>query len=410
MINIMNNKLGSDFSKLWAGNVVSALGDGAILSAGPLLVASITQNPALVAGAVFAQQLPWLLFSLLSGVYVDRLDRRQVMIAANLLRAVAIGGLALTIAAGAASIPIIYSSLFILGVGNTFADNAAVALLPSIIETSSLSKANSLLQSANLVGKQLAGPPLGAYLFVAAAAVPFGLDALTFVVAALFIGWIRKSNRSDQQVAAQPRRSVQNEIKEGIQWLWRSPFLRTLAFSIAILNITFTAAFSLFVLFVDQRLGLDAVGYGLMLTSSAMGGLIGSFIAHPLESKFSAATLLRAGLVTEALIDVSFAVVRSPGAAGVLYALFGLHAVIWGVITVSLRQKLVPSHLLGRVNSVYNVFRMGGVAIGALLGGIVAQAYGITAPFWMAAVTVGLLTLVTWRAFGQYPEISEQKN
>lgn len=393
--------LRSNFSKLWTSYAISSLGDGAILSAGPLLVASKTQDPILVAGAVFAQQVPWLLFSVLSGVFVDRLDRQRLLVIANILRAAAVGGLAVAVAGGFDSLPFIYIALFLLGSGDTIADNTAVALLPSIVPSDSLAKANSRLQGINLIGRQLAGPPLGAYLFVIAAAIPFGLDAVTFVVAALIIGSMRKSSaRINQLTAPKIKQSITREIKEGLLWLWQSPFLRTLAISIAVLNVTFAGAFATFVLFVGQQLGLDAVGYGIILTASALGGILGSVIANPLQAKFSTTTLLRAGILIEAIINLSFANVHSPWLGGLLYAAFGLHAVIWSVITVSLRQQMVPPDLLGRVNSVYNLFRMGGVAVGAFLGGLVAHAYGITAPFWMAGITVTLLAAVTWRSFG----------
>ena len=394
------SRLRSNFSKLWTSYAISSLGDGAILSAGPLLIASKTQDPALVAGAVFAQQLPWLLFSLLSGVFVDRFDRQRLLVIANIIRATAIGGLAVAVAGEFASLPFIYIALFLLGLGDTIGDNVAVALLPNIVETSSLAKANSRLQGVNLIGRQLAGPPLGAYLFVIAAAIPFGLDAVTFVVAALLISSIRKSSaRTDQLAAPQPKQSIAQEAKEGLLWLWQSPFLRTLAISIAVLNITFSAAFATFVLFVDQQLGLDAVGYGIILTVSALGGLLGLVIASPLQAKFSVTTLLRTGILIEAVINLSFANVHSPWLGGLLYATFGVHAAIWSVITISLRQQIVPPSLIGRVNSVYNVFRIGGLAVGAFLGGLAAHAYGITAPFWMAGITVTLLAALTWRSF-----------
>ena len=392
------NKLGSNFTRLWASSGISSLGDGAMLAAGPLLVSSRTQQPALVAGAVFAQQLPWLLFSLLSGVFVDRFDRKKILVFANIVRAIAVGGLALAIVVNQASIPIIYALLFLLGTADTLAENAAVAFLPEIVTEAQLSSANSHLQGAVLIGRQLIGPSLGAYLFVVAAGIPFGLDAATFVVAALLIGLIRKSSKP---ITSYDRKTIHNEIREGVQWLWRSEFLRTLAISIAVLSITFTAAFATFVLFANQRLGLGPVGYGLMLSLSALGGLFGAVLATPLQSKFSVSTLLRAGLITEALINLAFANVQSPWAAGFIYAIFGMHAVIWGIVTVSLRQKMIPSNLLGRVNSVYNLFRMGGVAIGALAGGLIAQAYGITAPFWVAGISVALLTILTWRSFGK---------
>ncbi|HEX8135772.1 MAG TPA: MFS transporter, partial [Actinomycetes bacterium] len=176
--------LGADFAKLWTANAVSNLGDGVTGVAAPLLMASLTGDPALVAGAVLAQQLPWLLLSLPSGAYVDRLDRRRLLVAVDLLRGAALAGLAVTVWGGAVSVPVVYAALFLLGVGGTLADNGSFALLPAIVPADRLARANARLMAGYLAAKQLAGGPLGAWLFVVAAALPFGFDAASFVAGA----------------------------------------------------------------------------------------------------------------------------------------------------------------------------------------------------------------------------------
>lgn len=393
-----DNRLGVNFSRLWVSSAVSTVGDGALLAAGPLLVASLTSDPVLVAGAVVAQQLPWLLFSLLSGVYTDRIDRRRIILLAHVLRAVAVGGLAVAIGLDMAYLPIIYAALFALGSGDTLADNGAVALLPSVVSKDKLERANARLQGADILGRQLIGPPLGAYLFVIAVILPFGLDAATFVIAALLIARVRVSG------SAAPKRadvSIVAEAREGAAWLWRMPQLKAVALSIGVMNVTFMAAFASFVLYVKEQLGLDAVGYGVLLSVSAIGGIIGMQLAPLLARRFNAATLLRTGLIIEALIHFAFAMNHSAWLAGIIYAAFGIHSVLWGVITTSLRQRHTPGHLLGRVNSFYNLFKMGGLAVGALLGGVVAQVYGITAPFWMGGIVMAIWTTVIWRRMAE---------
>jgi MFS family permease len=180
--------MGGDFRRLWTANAISSLGDGAMLAAGPLFVASRTSDPLLVAAAMFAQQLPWLLFSLIAGAYVDRLDRRRLIVVVNLLRAFAVGGLALGAALDAAGLPVIYAALFLLGTGDSVARNAETALLPSLVGKDDLAAANARIFGATTLGAQLAGPPLGAYLFAIAAALPFGVDAASFVAAAALVG------------------------------------------------------------------------------------------------------------------------------------------------------------------------------------------------------------------------------
>ena len=173
-------RLGVDFTRLWAANAISNLGDGVTGVAGPLLVASMTTSPALVAGAAFAQQLPWLLFALPAGAYVDRLDRRRLLVAVNLARGAILAALAVAVWADLASIPVLYTAFFLFGTGETVADRASVALVPSIVPPERLASANARLLGTYLVGNQLLAPPIGAWLFVMAAALPFAFDATSF--------------------------------------------------------------------------------------------------------------------------------------------------------------------------------------------------------------------------------------
>ncbi|MFD0887471.1 MFS transporter, partial [Streptosporangium algeriense] len=189
-------RLGADFSRLWTASAVSNVGDGVTLTAGPLLVASLSDDPALVAGAVLAQQLPWVLFSLVSGAYADRLDRRRLIVAVNLVRALALGALCAVIAAGALTVPFVYAVFFLLGTAETVADTASAALLPAVVAPESLARANTRLMATFTVGNQFVAKPLGGWLFTVSAALPFGFDALTFVVAAALVSAMRPLPRA----------------------------------------------------------------------------------------------------------------------------------------------------------------------------------------------------------------------
>jgi predicted MFS family arabinose efflux permease len=393
-------KLGVNFSKLWTANAISTVGDGAIIAAGPLLVASKTHNPVFVSGAVFVQQLPYLLFSLVIGVYVDRLDRRKVLIIANLFRAFAVGLIAIAIRAGSATIPVIYISLFLLGTGDTFAENSAVAFLPKLIPKSLLSLANSRLQAATTVGRQLAGPPLGAYLFVIAEAAPFGFDAITFVIAACLIRrMIVVPLLNDTETLKTAERSVREEIREGVSWLWRARLLRTVAISNGINNIAFFATIGPLVLFASERLGLGPIGYGWLLSIAAIGGVAGTFSVKPLQQRYSSASLLHSFLIVEGFVDLCFVFIRSPLLAYIFIFILWFEATAWTVVVTSLRQQEVPGQLLGRVNSTFSLFRNGGFAIGALTGGLIAHAFGITTPFLFGSILNLIIVFVTWRLY-----------
>lgn len=394
----MTGLRGIGFGRLWAANAVSNVGDGVTLAAGPLLVASLTDDPALISLAVFAQQLPWLLFSLISGAYVDRLDRRRLVTVVNGLRGVVLGGLALAIATGQVTIPLIYGAFFLLGTAETLADNAVLTLVPALVPAAGLPAANARLMGSQIVGNQLLGPPAGAWLFVIAAAAPFGLGAVSCVLAGALVATLPRTAGAPPQA---DRGRLRTEIAEGVRWLWRHRVLRMLALSLCLMNITFDGVQAVLVLWSRQRLGFGPLGYGLLLSCSAVGGLLGSVLAARLERRFGAATLLRVGLVIETATHLVLALTRTAWVGCLVIGIVGVHAVIWGTVTTALRQRVVPDQLRGRVNSVYYFFSAGGFAVGALQGGFVAKAFGITAPFWFAFAVMAAFTACAWRLFSR---------
>ncbi|RKR89235.1 transmembrane secretion effector [Micromonospora pisi] len=390
---LVSARLGADFTKLWTASAVSNIGDGVTMAAGPLLVASITADPALVAGAVFVQQLPWLIFALISGAYVDRLDRRRLVVLVNALRAVALTPLTLAVATDTVTVALIYTVFFLLGTGETLADTASGAFLPAIVAPERLATANARLMATFTVANQFVAKPLGAWLFVIAAAAPFGVNALTFAVAAALVATIRPVPAPPSA----PRTSLGAEIGEGLRWLWRHRLLRTLAVSMGLGNVAFCAAFAVFVLYARQRLGLSDIGYGFLLTTFAVGGLLGTLLAPRLQATFGASALLRTGLIVEVVTHATLAITRTPLVAAGILIVFGIHTMVWGVIVVTLRQRVVPRHLLGRVGSVYALLDLGGAALGSLLGGVLARTWGLTTPFWLAATAMAMITVAAWR-------------
>ncbi|MFE4613667.1 MFS transporter [Streptomyces niveus] len=395
-----------DYVKLWFASGMSALGDGVTVAAGPLLMATISQDPAVIASAVFVQQLPWLLFSLFSGVFVDRVDRRLIVGSVGVGRGLVMAALALLVWQDRATIPAIYAAVFLLGVGATLADNAGQALLPSVVSAGDLSKANAWLSGFRMVGNQFGGPPLGAWFFVAAAALPFGVDAAVCLVAALLIfsiRWRDPGTAGSAEVAtpgvhpAPEQASVREEISEGVRWLWNHRALRMLAVTMGLMNIAYGGAFAAYVLYARERLGLSEVGFGFLLAATAVGGVVGTAAVARLEARFGAAALLRVGLVVETLTHLVLAVTRSPWVAAAALVVFGAHATIWGVLSVTLRQRITPTALLGRINSVYLLFSMGGFVVGSLIGGFIGKLFGITAPFWVAFAAMTVMTVSAWR-------------
>jgi predicted MFS family arabinose efflux permease len=392
---LLPDHLGTPFRWIWSASTVGNLGDGVLLAAGPLLVASITTDPFAVAMAFLVQRLPWFVFGLIAGALVDRVDRTSLIIYVDLVRVLVLGTLAALVALDLATLAIIYVALFLIGTSETMADNAGSALVADVVPKAGLGQANARLIGSMIVANQLAGPPLGAFIFGLGAAYPLGFNAICFVVAIVLIARIRSENDA---APARQVRSVRHEVIDGLKWLWSNPPVRTLAIMITAFNVTFGAAFSIWVLYSYERLGLDEFGFGLLMAASAIGGVGGSISFGWLEKRFSYATLLRIGLIIETFTHLGLALTISPVIAGAIMVTFGAHAIIWGTTATTVRQRVVPSSLLGRVTSVYYIGGFGALALGALIGGAIAQRWGVITPFWFAFAGSAVILLFTWRS------------
>jgi predicted MFS family arabinose efflux permease len=316
------------------------------------------------------------------------------MVTVDVARALAVGLLGLAVLADAASLPLLYLVFFALGTAETLFDNAAVSILPAVVPREQLPRANGRLLGAQMVANELVAPPLGGLLFATAAAVPFLLDAGTFAAAAALLAAMGGRFRVERPAGA--RTTLRAEIAEGVRWLFGHRLLRLLAVAIALMNLTLSATISISVLFAQERLGLGSVGFGLLISAVAVGGITASLVAERVIDRLGPATTMRLGLIIEASTHLVLASSRSPLLVGAIFALFGFHATTWSVISVSLRQELVPARLLGRVNSAYALFGYGALSLGAVAGGVLAARYGLTAPFWCSFAVMSLLTVACW--------------
>jgi len=369
----------------------------------------VTRDPVLVAGVAAAQQLPWLLFSLPGGALVDRLDRRHVMWISDAVRCAAIGFLGGAVLLDLASLPILYAAFFVLGAATVPFSAASTSILPSVVTREGLAGANGRLFGAQVVAGQMVGPPLGGLLFASSTSLPFLVDAGSFVAASALVLAMDGTFRATGLQEA-PRTTLRAEISEGFAWLWGHRLLRTLAMALGVMNLTSAATIAVLVLFAGGRLGLGSVGYGLLLSSLAVGGVLGALCAGRVVGWLGAGTTMRGGLLVEASTSAVIALSHNTYVVGTMLALFGFHAIVWNVVTISLRQELVPDGLLGRVNSSYRLLGMGGAAVGALLGGLLAKGFGLTAPFWFAAASVAVMTIVSWRTLGNGTVTAAREN
>jgi MFS family permease len=387
-------RLGRDFRWLLASSWVSNLGDGIALAAGPLLVASQTHSPILVALAALLQRLPWLLFGLYAGAMADRLDRRVVVIVSDLLRTVVLLVLISAIVSDQVNITWVLVAMFLLGVAEVFADTTSSTLLPMLVEKRDLGVANARLMAGFIAVNQMAGPPLGAILFAAGMAVPFMAQALVVLLGALLVARIATPKGAVRDVQGS---RVSRDIVEGVRWIWHHHAIRTLALVMFSFNVTWGAAWSVLVLYATQRLGMGEIGFGLLTTAAAVGGLISTSFYSRLEERVPLATLMRACLTLEVLTHLALAINTIPWVAIAIMVVFGAYAFVWGTLSSAVRQRAVPTELQGRVGSVYLVGLFGGIVLGQALGGVIADIWGLAAPFWFAFVGSGITLLLIWR-------------
>ena len=402
---IVPARLGVGFRWLMASSWVTNLGDGISLAAGPLLVASLTRDAFLVALAATLQWLPPLLFGLVAGALTDRLDRRLIVVSVDLGRAVVLGVLTLAIVTGQVSIAVVLAALFVLSTLEVFADNSSQTLLPMLVHRDDLAVANSRLQSGFITVNQLAGPPIGAALFTVGAAWAFGAQAAVVALGAVLVTRVvLPPHRRDTEHTPHLR----HDIAEGFRWVLRHAAVRTRVLTIFTFNITFGAAWSVLVLYATRRLGLGEIGFGLVTTVSAVGGLAGTVCYGWITRRVSLGDLMRIGLVIETLTHLALALTRSPWVAMPVFFAFGAHAFIWGTTSVTVRQRAVPTELQGRVGSVNLVGVFGGLVIGSAIGGALAQQLGVTAPFWFAFAGSAVFVVLIWGQLAHIAHADEQ--
>jgi MFS family permease len=386
----------SSFRRLLAASTLSNLGDGVVISAFPLMAASLSSSPQAIAGMTAAATLPWLLFGLPAGVVVDRVNRVRLMWLVDFGRALAVGALGLMILNGSVSLAALYAVVFVLGIAETLFDSAAMAVVPGLVEGVSLEKANGRLFAGQLTANQFVGPPLGALLFAAAASLPPLVDAATFLISALLLVGIR----SPRPVKPAARRSLLFELREGLAWIWQSQDIRTLALGAAVINLAHTAAMAVLVLFAIEVLGLTPLGYGSLFVVSAVGALVGSLTASRVVGHMGRRPTVLGAVAVMAVSLGAIGVTRSVVATAIGLLAISLGGEFWNVVAVSYRQTATPDRLLGRVMSAYRFIAYGSFPLGALLGGWLAATFGLPSTFVLGSALIAALLLFMLRALG----------
>jgi len=432
----VKTRLSRNYWKLWIASVTSNLGDGISAIAYPWLASAVTRDPLLIALITVAQRLPWLFFTLPAGVITDRVDRRKIMVAMDLLRGAFTVVIAFAVLSAAHTLPspealasgvatsthfgvylvLLFSALF-MGMAEVLRDNSAQTFLPALVKPENLERANGNLWGAEMVMNSFVGPPLGSLLLAVGFALPFFVDAGSFGVAAGLVFLIRGNFRKPRKTEAQSGAKVnwKGEIKEGFGWLWHHPVLRPMAVILGLLNALGMMTFATFILFAQENLdlgtglfsgvlrpvadffGADSVAtftFSLLILSGAVGGVIGSVYAPKVSKKIGSGPSLYLTIVFGAVTTLLIGMASRWWIAWLMFAVGSFTSVLWNVITVSFRQTIIPDALLGRVNSVYRFFGWGMMPIGSVLGGVVVAIFtpivgrsdALRWPFYIVAI------------------------
>ena len=364
--------LGPDFTKLWSASVASNLADGLGRTAVPLIATTLTKDPVLIAGISALAFVPWLLFGVLSGVIIDRVDRRIAMAVANGLRVLAAVAIALLITTGTITIWWLYAAVLVFGLAETVYDNATIAVLPSVIDKSGLERANSRMQAADGVVQNFIATPVAGLLFAAAIVLPMWSTAAGYFVAGALALLLPLSAARAATVAGPPQ-GARADVREAVGFLLGHRFLRNLILVTSIAGFMLTLAQATSILFFLETLDVPVVAIGFVTAGIGVGAVLGSMLASTFVERFGRGRVMFGGMllcgVTLGLTGVS----PNIWVAVVFYALSAFGVATWNVSYGAMRQELIPGPLLGRTIGVIRTITWGMFPIASVIGGFIGR-------------------------------------
>nr|WP_237285993.1 MFS transporter [Streptomyces niveus] len=376
------------FGRLWSAAVISRFGDSLRTAALPLLAASLTDDPLLIASVTACGYVPWLLFGLLGGAVADRVDQRRAMWAVDLVRGVLMAGFALAVALDHGTIALLLVLAFLLTTFQTLFDNAATALLPAVVPRETLAGANARLMTGQQVAGGFLAAPLVPALLILGASAPFAVNAATYVVGALLIASLRTD--SPDRAPKTAGGTLRAEMAEGMRALWRDSALRGLSVATALTNIGMGALIATLVLHITGWLDAGNSGFAAAITAFSIAAVAGGLVAPRLAVRIGRIrSILVAGIVQTCAL-VALGTVRELWAAVAAMAVFGAMSMVWNVNQATLVQERSPAEMLGRISSAFRTLAIAGAPFGALLGGLVAGTWGLNTPALLAAGTFTL--------------------
>lgn len=383
-------QLGRPFGVQLASTGLANLGDGILGTLAPLLALSLTSSPMLISALTAATWLPWLLFGLVAGVIVDRVDRRRAQVAALLARAALLGSAAWLTLVGLLSIPLLIALLMLYGLTEVVADLGATAMVPDLVPPDRLPAANGRVIGVQQVANTFLGAPLAGVLIVLGAGLGFGVSAGLAALAGLLLlvglkGDFRRASSGPTRPWAQ--------VREGLAFLVRHRVLRPLVITGSVLNLAASGYFAVFVLWVvgpESAVGLTETQYPLVMLGLAVGAVAGSLVAAAFDKRFGTGRTMIGAFIASVLLMVAPVVWPTPVSLVLSCTLVGVTNTVGNVLSQSLRQRLVPGDLLGRIGGAGRTLSYGLMPLGALLAGALAEHAGLPVTFY-AAVALSLL-------------------
>lgn len=392
--------LGKSYAWLLIASAISATGDGVLLTAGPLLMLSLTSDPRIIAAAQVAVTLPFLLLGMIGGIAVDRTDRRRLMVMLHFIRSLVLVVVVLVIWIGLGRIPVLLVALFLLSSGDTVFRTASQAVVPSIVASQNLVAATGRMMTGEVVGTNFVGPAIGGFLFAGAVTLPFIVDGASFALAGVLVlmalpaGFYPKRTESSTRSPGRGGRGVLAESVEGFRWLWARSTLRFLAASSAIINLFTAATTAVLVIYARKVLHLSGVGFGLLEACAAIGGILAGLLASRVAGRLGTKGSLTLAAALQALGQLALAVGRDRLLTVLALASAGFAAVLFTSVSTALRQTLIPDELRGRVTSVYRMLAWSSLPIGAFLAGFMVDSLGLRSVFVVGTACMAILFLV----------------
>lgn len=380
--------LGRPFWQLWTASVISNLGDGIGFIAYPWLASAVTRSPLLLAIVGMMGTLPWLLFSIPAGVIIDRFDRRRIVVIMDTFRGILTAVIAVSVfilgkslpspseLAGGADIETNYPLYFVillcsfmLGIAEVLRDNSAQTLLPSLVKKEHLERANGRLQIVEPLMGTFVGPPAGSFLVGIAFFVPIFFDSVSFFASVALLALIPGTYKAVRQNETDEHPHWREDLKTGLNWLWNQKFIRILAITLALQNLVATFAGAAFILFAQEVLNTTPLTFALMSTGGAIGGIVGGVFSSRVAKRFGPGACVSAAIFGISLAQLGSGLSMHWAMFWVMSFTIVFFSLLWNVVTVSFRQRVIPQHLFGRVNSVYRFISWGVIPIGSFLGG-----------------------------------------